>query len=213
METLESGGEIRLLKFRLGPYDNNAYVVVEVTSGTALVIDAPPDGERMIEELGGLKIERILITHGHFDHVASLRSLREATGARVAAHPAETSIPADEVDEQLSDGQVIPIGKLRLEVIETPGHTPGSVCFLIRDHLFSGDTLFPGGPGRSGSPQDLRREISSIVDRLHPLPSETAVHPGHGDGTTIGLARDEYAVFAAGQHPPDLCGDVLWATS
>ncbi|HLB28995.1 MAG TPA: MBL fold metallo-hydrolase, partial [Dehalococcoidia bacterium] len=92
----------------------------------------------------------------------------------------------------------------------TPGHTPGSLCFSYGRHLIAGDTLFPGGPGHSDSPQDLRQEIDSIVSKLYVLPDNTIVCPGHGPNTTIGRSRAEYAVFASRPHPPDLCGDVLW---
>ncbi len=90
------------------------------------------------------------------------------------------------------------------------GHTAGSTSFLIGKHLFSGDTLFPGGPGKSRSPEAFRQEIDSITKKLLVLPDDTAVYPGHGDDTTIGQARQEYQVFAAKQHPADLCGDVTW---
>ena len=95
----------------------------------------------------------------------------------------------------------------------TPGHTDGSTCFLIGNHLFSGDTLFPGGPGKSRSPEALRTELDSITSKLLILPDETAVYPGHGDDTSIAEARRQYRVFASKSHPDDLCGDVSWLES
>ena len=100
-----------------------------------------------------------------------------------------------------------------VRVIHTPGHTPGSVCFLVGRYLIGGDTLFPGGPGHTDTPADLQQTIRSIVQRLYVLPDATLVLPGHGDETTIGASRHEYAVFASRPHPPDLCGDVLWETA
>ncbi len=100
-----------------------------------------------------------------------------------------------------------------MRVIHTPGHTPGSICFLVGGALLTGDTLFPGGPGRTRDPQALAQEIDSITSRLYVLPAETLVLPGHGDHTTIGRSREEYAVFAAKPHPADLAGDVLWLES
>jgi hydroxyacylglutathione hydrolase len=100
-----------------------------------------------------------------------------------------------------------------VRVIHTPGHTPGSICLLVGGALLTGDTLFPGGPGRTRDPQALAQLIDSITTRLHVLPPETLVLPGHGDTTTIGVSREEYAVFASKSHQADLAGDVLWLES
>jgi glyoxylase-like metal-dependent hydrolase (beta-lactamase superfamily II) len=120
-------------------------------------------------------------------------------------------MPAAKIDRPLADGDEIPVGSLRVRAVHTPGHTPGSTCFIVGSNLLSGDTLFPGGPGRTQSPRDLEETIKSITTRLHTLPEDTAVLPGHGDNTTIGDSKREYAVFASRSHPPDLCGDVTWA--
>ena len=98
-------------------------------------------------------------------------------------------------------------------VIHTPGHTPGSCCFLVGRHLISGDTLFPGGPGRTSGPQELQQTIASITGSLYTLPDDTIVLPGHGDDTTIGRSRQEYDVFTSRSHPADLHGDVLWESA
>jgi glyoxylase-like metal-dependent hydrolase (beta-lactamase superfamily II) len=100
-----------------------------------------------------------------------------------------------------------------VQVIHTPGHTPGSICLLAGRALISGDTLFPGGPGYSRSNEALLQEIESITTRLYALPDDTLVLPGHGEPTTIGASRAEYEVFAAREHPADLRGDVLWLES
>jgi glyoxylase-like metal-dependent hydrolase (beta-lactamase superfamily II) len=110
----------------------------------------------------------------------------------------------------LKDGDVIRFGHRDMRVLSTPGHTEGATCFLVGKHLFSGDTLFPGGPGRSRSPQAFQQELESITRKLLVLPADTSVYPGHGDDTTIGTARQEYQVFAARPHPPELYGDVTW---
>jgi len=105
------------------------------------------------------------------------------------------------------------VGKVKIKVIYTPGHTPGSVCFLIQDHLFAGDTLFPGGPGRTDSPEDFQLILKSINEKLFGLPDETQVYPGHGEFTTIGKEKTEYSVFLSRKHEPGLCGDVSWLKS
>ena len=110
----------------------------------------------------------------------------------------------------LEDGAVIRFGNREIQVLTTPGHTDGATCFLVGKHLFSGDTLFPGGPGKTRSPEALRQLIDGITRKLLVLPDDTAVYPGHGADTTIGTARQEYQAFASRPHPPDLCGDVTW---
>ncbi len=195
----------------LGPYDNNAYLVIEPSSHSALVVDAPAGGERILDEAEGLQVEGIVMTHRHGDHWATLDLLKERMGAPVFGHKEDAAAHPGKVDIELQDGDDFHLGSGRIQVLHTPGHTPGSICLLIGSNLISGDTLFPGGPGRSDSPQALQQEIRSITDRLLVLPPDTMVHPGHGEGTTIGEARREYEQWAAREHPADLCGDVTWA--
>lgn len=197
----------------LGPFNNNAYLVVDPATKQSIIVDAPPEGEKVLEVAQGTRVSRIVVTHRHGDHWATIDALKSATGAPVYCHGADREPHADKVDGTLADGEQIALGNGRLLVIHTPGHTPGSICLLTGRFLIAGDTLFPGGPGHSDRPQDLQQEIRSIAERLLVLPDETAVYPGHGDDTTIGRCRQEYAAFAAREHPPDLCGDVLWAES
>jgi hydroxyacylglutathione hydrolase len=194
----------------LGPFNNNAYLVVDPATKQSVIVDAPPEGETVLEAAQGTRVSRIILTHRHGDHWATIDALKAATGAPVYCHEADREPYADKVDGTLTDGDEVPLGKGRLQVIHTPGHTPGSICLLTGRSLIAGDTLFPGGPGHSDRPEDLQQEIRSIVERLFALPDETAVYPGHGDDTTIGRSKQEYAVFATQEHPPDLCGDVLW---
>jgi glyoxylase-like metal-dependent hydrolase (beta-lactamase superfamily II) len=194
----------------LGPFANNVYLIRDRASGEAIIVDAPADGERILEALDGARVTRIVITHWHADHWASIDALKSATGAPVACHTADRERYANKVDATIADGEEIAIGELRVRAIHTPGHTPGSTCFLVGGHLISGDTLFPGGPGRTQTAADLQQSIESITAKLHVLPDATLVHPGHGDGTTIGESKQEYAVFASREHPADLCGDVTW---
>jgi glyoxylase-like metal-dependent hydrolase (beta-lactamase superfamily II) len=205
---------LRLVKLGpLGPFDNNVYLVQDRASGDAIVIDAPQDGPKILEALDGGTVARILVTHRHGDHWMSIDALKQATNAPVSCHEADRGNYAGKVDSAIADGEEIAVGALRVRAIHTPGHTPGSTCFLVEGHLLSGDTLFPGGPGRTDSPKDLQQSIQSITSKLFPLPDATLVHPGHGDGTTIGDAKREYAVFASNDHPADLCGDVTWEGS
>jgi glyoxylase-like metal-dependent hydrolase (beta-lactamase superfamily II) len=204
-------GRLRLVKVGpLGPFDNNAYLVQDRETGEAILVDAPQDGERVLEELGAGKVMAIVITHRHGDHWMSIDSLKRATGAPVLCHEADREPYAGKVDATMADGDELTVGDLSVRVVHTPGHTPGSVCFVVGGHLISGDTLFPGGPGRTGKPENLRQEIESITTRLFELPDETLVHPGHGADGSIGESKREHAVFASRDHPTDLCGDVTW---
>jgi glyoxylase-like metal-dependent hydrolase (beta-lactamase superfamily II) len=204
-------GNLRFVKAGpLGSFGNNAYLIQDRQSGDALLVDAPQDAEQLLDALAGGRVTRIAVTHRHPDHWVSIAALKSATGAQVVCHEADRAPYEQYVDGTLADGDEIEVGGLRVRVIHTPGHTPGSVCFLVSGRLVSGDTLFPGGPGRTSRPEDLQEEIRSITSRLFVLPDETVVHPGHGDDGTIGQSKREYAVFASREHAADLCGDVTW---
>jgi glyoxylase-like metal-dependent hydrolase (beta-lactamase superfamily II) len=157
----------------------------------------------------------VVVTHRHGDHWANIDLVKEKLGAPVFCHEGDRAPYAAKVADTLDDNAVVPFGESSMKVLHTPGHTPGSICLLVRtnagnDVLISGDTLFPGGPGRSDNPAALQQMIGSITSRLLTLDGRTDVYPGHGDNTTIADAKREYAVFAAKSHPADLCGDVTW---
>lgn len=212
MTQIHEDGDLLLTKVGpLGPYDNNAYIIADRHSGEALIVDMPAGSQAVLDAVGDLRIAGILLTHTHPDHWAEYDLVKSAVGAPVLCHPAERIMPADKIDRPLADGHEISVGGLNVRAIHTPGHTPGSTCYLAGKLLLSGDVLFPGGPGRTQTPADLRQSIASITGRLFALPDETPVLPGHGGDTTIGQSKREYAAFASRQHPPDLCGDVTWA--
>ncbi len=202
---------------RAGPagFGNNIYVVIDEETQEAAFIDAPDEVEKSIAaaEFAGVTPATILLTHSHPDHTASIAALKERYGCRLIADPAEPWIPEGQLDEVIADGDTVNVGGLAFEVVSIPGHTPASTAFVHGQHAFSGDTLFPGGPGNSRSNEALQQEIGSITSRLYALDDDTTVWPGHGEKTTIGASKAEYAVFVSREHPSDLHGDVLWLES
>jgi len=194
----------------LGPYDNNAYIIIDEATKRAIVVDAPIGSEATIEATRGSEVLMIVVTHRHRDHWAEIDVLKERLAAPVFCHEGDRAPYAEKVFDTLGDGAEIPLGESVVRVIHTPGHTPGSICLLVDGVLISGDTLFPGGPGRSDSPDALRQLVGSIASKLLTLPEDTAVYPGHGDNTTIAAAKREHAAFASRPHADDLSGDVTW---
>jgi len=201
----------------LGPYSNNAYIIADSATREAIVVDAPIGSTAAIEVARPYAVRRILLTHRHGDHWAEIDAVKSALGAPAACHDEDRAPYAAKVDAVVGEGDEIELGDTRIRVLHTPGHTPGSICLLVPaqggDVLISGDTLFPGGPGRSDNPQALRQMIASITSKLLVLDDRVRVLPGHGDDTTIGDAKRQYAVFASREHDPNLCGDVTWESS
>lgn len=214
MERIQDG-DLEIVVAGPAGFGNNIYVVVDRATGEAAFVDAPDELEKSIEaaEAAGVRPSKILLTHSHGDHTASIDALKERYGCRVYGDVREPWLKDGQLDEPVSHGDEVAVGNLRFKVLSVPGHTPGSVTFLTGKRAFVGDTLFPGGPGRSRDNAALQQEIASIKEHLYALPDDTVVHPGHGDRTTIGASKAEYAIFAAKQHPADLHGDVSWTES
>ncbi len=213
MKMLEDGA-LRVIVFEnLGPFGNNAYIIADDDSKEAVMVDMPAGSAPVVAAArdGGWTVKAILLTHSHGDHWADYELVTSAIGAPVMAHEAERGVLGIRIHQAVEDGQEIAVGQFAMRAIHTPGHTPGSTCFIVGRYLLSGDTLFPGGPGRTRTPADFRQTVESISTRLLTLPDETAVLTGHGDGTTIARSKQEYAAFAAREKPADLCGDVTWA--
>jgi len=176
-------------------------------------LDAPGEASTILAEARGIKIRYIIITHTHPDHLGAFREVRDKLKAPVAIHPSEAGLLPSPPDLTLEDGDVVSFGTVGLRVLHTPGHTPGSLCLLAGRHLFSGDTLFPGGPGKTGTPAAFEQIVDSITEKLFALPDETVVYPGHGEDTILGKEKQEFAIFSSRPRTPGLCGDVLWLSS
>lgn len=187
------------------------YLLVCPHTGDSTIIDPGGSPEAILALAAGTLVRSIIITHGHRDHVGAVEEVRKALKVPVWVHSGDIERLQALPDAELHDGELLQVGELRLAAIHTPGHTPGSTCLVVGDHLIAGDTLFPGGPGHTRSNVEFEEEVRSIVERLYSLPDHTVVHPGHGLPTTVGESRREYEAFAARPRTPNLCGDVLWA--
>jgi hydroxyacylglutathione hydrolase len=207
---LHYDGEVKITKINMGPYNNNGYIVVCPETNEGVIIDTPAEPEKLLNELGNVQVKAILITHGHQDHLLGFNEIKSKIGAPVGVGAGDADRLPSPPEIDVKDGSVIKFGNLEMQALSTPGHTDGSTCFLLGKHLFSGDTLFPGGPGKSRSPEAFRQEVDSITRKLLVLSDDTAVYPGHGEDTTIGQARQEYQVFASRPQPGNLYGDVTW---
>ena len=177
---------MRVRKLAVGTFNNNVYLIECTGQNEVLVVDASATPGRLLPEIGDARVAGIVITHGHPDHTQHLAGLHAALGEP----------PVYAGDKPLGDvitvgdGHTIRFGEIDAQVLRTPGHTPGSICLLARGHLFSGDTLFPGGPGNTGGNAANFSQIMSSLDRLFGmLPDDTPVSPGHGLDTTIGRER------------------------
>ena len=188
---------VRVDKLIVGPFENNVFIMRCKSTGDAVLLDAANEHELLLEVCRQTGVRRVLTTHGHWDHIQAVEAVRDAgIDVGIAAEDAEM-LPA--YDFVIGDGDVYSVGELRLHAIHTPGHTRGSTSFLLEDEplLFTGDTLFPGGPGNTSTPgASFDQILESIDHRLFSLPPDLLVLPGHGLDTTIGEERPHLQEWA-----------------
>jgi glyoxylase-like metal-dependent hydrolase (beta-lactamase superfamily II) len=189
---------LSITKLSVGPMDNNAYLLVCRATNEALLIDAASEPDRLADLVGASptrpELQHLVTTHRHADHWQALGAVAGMFQTRQIAHPLdapELPIPMDELVEQ---GDTVRFGEIELEVVHLRGHTPGSIALVYRGadhpHIFTGDSLFPGGPGKTAGPAEFTSLINDLEERVFgPLPDETWVYPGHGDDTTLGRER------------------------
>ncbi|MBG0816988.1 MBL fold metallo-hydrolase [Planomonospora sp. ID82291] len=182
---------LTISKLAVGPFDNNAYLVRCNDTGDGLLIDAAAEADRLLELIGGMPISKIVTTHRHGDHWQALEEVAAATGAMVIAHPLDA--PALPVPATLTveHGDGVTVGVVSLEVVHLRGHTPGSIALHHDGHLFTGDSLFPGGVGNTDKdPERFEQLFTDVSERIFDrFPDETWVYPGHGRDTTLGAER------------------------
>jgi len=196
---------LTIVKLAVGFLSNNVYLLRCTASGEGLLIDAADEAPRIRElvTFEGPPVSAILTTHRHPDHWQALATIADEAGAAIYAGDADADALPVAVDERLQQGDTITVGDLTLDVIALRGHTPGSVAVVYRDpsgipHLFTGDSLFPGGVGKTTTPADFQSLIDDVEQRIFDvLPDETWVYPGHGDDTTLGVERPHLAEWRA----------------
>ena len=210
MMVAASNNGLQIERLQLGPFGTNAYILVCPETKESAIVDAPAEADKIIARLKDTTPRYILLTHSHVDHIGAMAQLRQELKIPLAAHAADADVLSPPPEIMLEDGDTINFGKVHMAVSHTPGHTPGSLCFITGSHLLSGDTLFPGGPGRTNTPADFARIIKSITEKIFTLDCNTQVYPGHGEPTTLKKEKDEFTTFSSRPHRPDLCGDVLW---
>lgn len=193
---------LMITKIAVGPHDNNAYLLRCRFTDEQMLIDAAAEPQRLLKTING-SLAAVVTTHRHPDHWQALQAVVEATGARTAAGALDADAIPVRSDLRLDDGETINVGAIPLRVIHLAGHTPGSIALLYDDpkghpHLFTGDCLFPGGPGRTTQPDDFDSLMGGLETKIFgPLPDETWVYPGHGRDTTLGAERPHLAAWRA----------------
>lgn len=212
-EKVYDNADLELLRLETDPFGTNAYILTCKQSGENVLIDAPGNADLIENRLKGKVLLYIVITHGHMDHIMALEELYGKLQAPVAAHEDDAGGLPVKPKLLLKDGDVIECGELKIKVLHTPGHTPGSLCLYVGSILISGDTLFPGGPGKTGSPDSFALAIDSIKRKILTLPDETVIIPGHGASTTVGKERPAIEAFLNRGYDKTLCGDVTWQIS
>jgi glyoxylase-like metal-dependent hydrolase (beta-lactamase superfamily II) len=195
-------GHLLISKLAVGPYDNNVYLLRCRDTGAQVLVDAAAEPDRILDLVGPEGASLVVTTHRHRDHWQALADVVKSTGAVTAAHVADApGIPVP-TEVLLEDGDLIEVGTCSLEVIHLVGHTPGSIALLYDDpegppHLITGDCLFPGGVGKTDSPEEFESLYRGVVTRLFDrLPDETWIYPGHGNDTTMGAERPALAEWA-----------------
>ena len=194
---------LSVTKVSVGPMDNNAYLLECRGTGALTLVDAANDAPTLLALVGDRPLDRVVTTHQHRDHWVALADVVAATGARTAAGADDAAGIPVPTDESLADGDVVQVGDVRLEVIHLVGHTPGSVALLYDDpaghpHLFTGDSLFPGGVGRTTNPDDFASLIDDVEHKLFDrLPDDTWFYPGHGNDSTLGAERPHLGEWRA----------------
>lgn len=206
---------IELKVLPVGEYQSNCYLLVETDLCEGILVDPGDEAQEILDWIGSINIPRILLTHGHPDHVGALETVRQSLGAKVGIHPADADTFSVPADFELSHGDIFRLGEALIEVVHVPGHTPGSAALKVIEadgfrHALSGDAIFPGGPGHTMTPEALATVLESLARTVFTWSDSVQLHPGHGESTSVGAERPAFETFRDKPLPTDLCGDVTW---
>ena len=202
---------LKLITNNVGPWPMNSYLVVDADTHVSAIIDPGADPTAILASAVETRIEAILITHGHPDHVSALAEVKAVAQAPVYLNPLEAQEFNLDYDHPLEDGQVISIGNSKLTAIHTPGHTPGMISIDLMDgRILVGDTIFVGGPGKTWSAEDFAATMRTMQEIVFAWSDKTHFYPGHGPSGSIGQERPAFEAFVQRGWSPDLYGDVTW---
>ncbi len=209
---------LQLKQETVGKWQENCYLLIDPDTKDAALIDPGEEFDKIAKLVGRACVKKILLTHTDLDHIGALEQARVAYRAPVFVHerdverPSHPEAPREKIrDAQLlKEGQTIRIGKHSLKVYEVPGHSPGHVIFVFDQRAIVGDAIFPGGPGRSHTPDDLQTALFHLQRVIFRLPDNVKLYPGHGQPTTVGAERENFMRFIARPRAADLQGDVSW---
>ncbi len=213
-DTFMENQTLKVERLGVGSYGNNVYLLRDKLQGSCLLIDAAAEGDALLQAIGSDRLVAIILTHAHMDHILALEEVRQKCGAPVGIHPLEPGAARLRPEIPLSDGYRIAVGSHELEVLHTPGHTPGSISLFLPSSLcFCGDTVFPGGPGKTWSPEGFRTLIQGLERKIYTLSPNVLLLPGHGEGISVGDSKKEYEGFQRRHREEELFGEVHWDQS
>lgn len=205
---------LKLKRLSVGSFATNCYLLVDPERGTGILVDPGAEPRRILDWVGGVTIESIIITHGHSDHTGALGDVRASLACPVGGSRVDADQFGLHFDFTLASGDRVRLGADALEIYEVPGHTPGSIAIAPERDVMSqaivGDAIFPGGPGHTQSYDDLVLLLDALADTVFTWPDEVVLYPGHGESTTVGDEREAFERFRERKLRPDTYGDVTW---